>query len=371
LLVGSLKLSMFLVVCLFAVCLASVFPAVYAAQTTTIYQVSSPSSGVAGSDNPLPVAVTVYYNNTVTGDQLVVGILDADLSPVRIAPGVVVSSTDPCVNEAGSLAVCAITVPKTSGVERINFQIGGIFGGVRGPGRWDLNVTAVLKDPQGNLIPGSMSSRSFNIDLTPVALNIDVPSNVTVSVDGVSQPPGSVSIGVALGRHTITVPQLVNVSQSTRLRFDHWSDGNTLTVRTFVVTNPATLQAIYVTQNLLTLIGVPGNATIYIWYDADSNATFSTIQSEQISGLLGALGARSSFQGWYENGQLVTNSPSGTISMDKPHTLTAQWQMDYSIPAAIILGIIIVVIIIAFLLLQRRKRTRTSRSGSKRRRKRS
>jgi hypothetical protein len=367
--VDRLKPSIFLVVCLLAVCLASVLPAVEASQTTTIYQINGPSSAVAGSEAPLSVAVTVYYNDTVAGYQLVVGILYTDLSPARIVPGVVVSSTDPCVNEPEAVAVCAIVILKSSGVERIGFQIGGIFGGRREPGSWGLNVTSVLEGPQNNLIPGSVSSKLFRIDLTPVALNVNVPSGVAVSVDGVSQPAGSVSIGVALGQHNITVPQLVNVSQSTRLRFEHWSDGYPSTSRIIVVTNSTTVKVDYVTQNLLTLIGVEGNATVPTWYDADNSATFSTNQYEPIPGLLGALGARLSFQGWYENGQVVTNSPTGTISMDEPHTLTALWQVDYSTPAVITLGVIAVVIM-AFMLLRRRKRPSTRRGRSKRRRKR-
>jgi len=306
----------------------------------------------------------------VTGYELVVGILYANLLPARIVPGFVVTSTDPCINGRESAALCAITIPKSSGVERINFQIGGIFGPRQKPGSWDLNVTSVIEDSQNNLIPGSVSSKLFKIDLTPVALNVNVPSNVAVSVDGLPQSPGSISIGVALGEHKITVPQLVNVSQSTRLRFDHWSDGYPLTERTIVITNSTTLEADYATQNLLTLIGVQGNNTTYTWYDSDSEATFSTVQYEPFAGMLGTVGARLSFEGWYENGQLLTASPTAKISMDKPHTLTALWQTDYSTPAMIAIGIIAAVIII-FLLIRRSKRTPTTRRRSRKRRKRS
>lgn len=364
------KPSIFLVVCLLAVCSISLFPSVEAAQTTTIYQISSPTSTIAGSENPLPVVVTVYYNNTVTGYRLVVGILYAELSPARVVPGVVTSSTDPCINEVASAALCAITVPKPSGVERIIFQVGGIFGGSQTPGSWGLNATSILEDSHNNLIPGSVSSRLFKIDLTPVSLIVDVPTNVAVSVDGVPQPPGSISLGVGLGKHNITVPQLVNVTQSTRLMFDQWSDGSSSTLRTIIVTKPTTLQADYVTQNLLTLNGVQSTATISTWYNSDSNATFSTDRYEPMPGVLGAVGLRLSFQGWYENGQLLTDSATGTISMNTPHTLTALWRVDYSIPASITL-VIIAVAIITFFLLRRRIRTPATRKRSKRRRKRS
>ena len=366
---GRSRPSIFLVICLLALCTLSVFQAVNAEQTTTtIYQINGPSSAVAGSENPINFAVTVHYNNTITGDELVVGVLDADLSPARIVPGTGVSYNDPCVNEPEGTAVCAIAVPSSSGVERIGFQIGGIFGGRREPGSWNLNVTSLLEDHQGNVIVGSVSSRLFKINLIPVNLSVEVPPIVAVSVDGLLQPVGSVSVWVALGLHNVTVPQLVNVSQSTRLRFDQWSDGDRSTFRTILVTNSTFLHANYVIQNLLTLVGVQGNVTVSKWYDAGDNGTFSMSQYEPVPGVFGLFGVRLSFQGWYEDGRLSIGSPSGTISMDTPHTLVAFWQLDYSIPTGITLGIIGAVIII-LLFAKRRNRTRPRRGRSKKRRK--
>ena len=178
-----MKILLPLIICLLVASMNSIYPAARAAQTTTIYQVTAPSGVIAGGENPLPVAVIVYYNNTVPGYHLVVGILDAKLSPQGIVPGVVVSSTSPCVNQPGMAALCAITVPSSSGVVRIGFQIGGIFGGIRERGNWDLNVTSVLEGPQNNLIPSSVSSKLFKVDFSPVALNVNVPSNRAVSAD--------------------------------------------------------------------------------------------------------------------------------------------------------------------------------------------
>lgn len=159
--------------------------AVQTSPTTTIYHVTAPGGVVAGSEKPLPVIVTVFYNNAAPGYQLIVGVLDADLSPQRIVPGIVVSSTSLCGNQgqAGPSALCAITVSKSSGVVQIVFQVGGIFGGRRQPGVWDLNVTSVLIDHQNDLVAGSVSSRSFKIHLDTTALNVDVPSDAIVSMD--------------------------------------------------------------------------------------------------------------------------------------------------------------------------------------------
>ena len=353
-----------LAACLLIISVSLVSPAVASPQTTSISQVVSPSVAVAGNARPLPVVVVVTYNNTTPGYHLVVGILNQVSSPHQLVPGTVVSSTDPCVNQGMVVALCRINVTKPSGSERINFQIGGIFGGGQKPGTWILNATSLLVDQKDALVPGSVSSKLFKIELTSVKLNVNVPSNVSVTIDGVVQPPGPASVAVGLGQHNVTVPQLVNVSRTTRLRFDHWSDNNPSITRTIVLSNSRTIQADYVTQNLLTLVGVQGNVTSG-WYDADSNATFSTNQYEPAPDGLGALGLRLSFQGWYENGQLVTSSPNGTISMDTPHTLTAEWQADYTIPAVIVVAIIAVAIV-AFMVTRRKTRTRRTRRRSKR-----
>ena len=366
-----LKAILLLIVCILAVSLNSSHAAAQATGTTTIYQVSAPSEMVAGSQAPVTVSVAVYYNNTVVGYDLVVGVFDEGLSPPSIIPGVVVSSTDTCVNQPELAARCAIAVTHPSGVERVEFQIGGILGGKEGPGIWALNVTCVLVDNQDNLIPDSVSSHPFKINLTPVALNVTVPANVAVTVDGVSEPVGPVSVGVALGQHNLTVPQLVNITQFTRLRFDHWSDGNPSMIRTVDVTNSTTLQAFYVSQNLLTLIGVEGNTTISNWYDSDTNATFSTNDTAPMPGSLGDIGLTVSLKGWYENGTLLTTSPTGTISMDEPHSLTAVWQIDYSIPAEIAVATAAAVIILFLLNRRRRRSSARRRRRSKRVRRRS
>jgi hypothetical protein len=339
---------------LLLVALISLYPNVQAAQSTKIYQVVNAPAAIAGSQQPIPVTATVYYNDTTPGYGLVVVILDPRAVPQSVVPGIVTTSTDPCLNQGELAARCVIKVPAASGVERIGFQIGGIFGGERGPGMWYLNMTSILLDGKGNLVPHSMSSTIFSMNLTPVTLNVVVPGSVAVSVDGVEQAPGPSAVGVALGQHNIAVPALVQVDPTTRLRFDHWSDGTLGTVDTIVVTGNASVEATYVTQHLLTLVGAGENATGTGWYDADSVATFSTNQYQPIAGPLGEIGAKSTFQGWYENSQLVTSSPNGTISMDKPHTLTAVWQIDYTVPGGITLGIV-AAIVIAYLVVRRSK----------------
>ena len=166
---------------------------------TVIYQVNSPSHPLAGTEAPLPISVTIHYHNAATGSRLVVGILDASSSAARIVPGVVVFSTDRCINQPGISAVCTIAVAKPSAVVKINFQIGGIFDGGGQPKVWNLNVTSLLVGPQNNLIPGSMSSKLLKIDLTQAASNAKTnPMNKPDNLAALSELDISIPVAIAL-----------------------------------------------------------------------------------------------------------------------------------------------------------------------------
>jgi hypothetical protein len=286
---------------------------------------------------------------------LVTWIIDQDTTPQEITPGIVTSSPDSCLNPPVLAAVCVIGIKTASGAEYLDFKIGGILGGKRGPGIWDLNMTTALLDPNRNLIPKTTSTVLFGIQLTPVALKVTVPASIAVTIDGVQQPPGPAVVGVALGEHNVSVPALVQVSPTTRLMFDHWPDGSTATNRTIFITSDANITVTFLTQNLLTIAGPQATSTGAGWYNEGEPATFSVAATETMAGFLGNLGGKLKFQGWYENGQLLTGSTTGTVSMNQPHTITAVWQADYSEPALILIG---VVIIFALAYLMARRRTK-------------
>jgi len=351
----KLKNAHALLVCLFVASLVLAFPNVYA-QSTRIYEVVQPSHAVAGGQSPLEVTAIVYYNNTTPGNYLVTGIIDQDTIRHDITPGIVTSSPDSCQNPPVLAAVCVIRISNSSrgsGAEHLDFKIGGILGGKHGLGTWDLNMTTALFDPSHNLIPKTTSTVLFGIQLTPVALRVTVPASVAVSVDGVQQPPGPALVGVALGEHNVSVPALVQVDPTTRLMFDHWPDGSNETNRSIAVSGDANITVTYVTQNLLRIAGPQTTSTGAGWYNEGKTATFSVAPAEPIAGLLGNLGGKVRFQGWYENGQLLTSSTSGTVSMNRPHTITAVWQADYSEPALILTGVVII-FALAYLMVRRR-----------------
>jgi hypothetical protein len=348
----KLKNAHALLICLFVTSLVLAFPYVYA-QSTRIYELVQPSHVVAGGQDPIEVTAIVYYSNTTPGNYLVTGIIDQDMTHHEITPGIVTSSPDSCLNQPVLAALCVIRINTGSGAEHMDFKIGGILGGKRGPGTWNLNITTALFDPNHNLIPKTTSTVLFGIQLTPVMVKVTVPASVAVSVDGVQQPAGPAVIGVALGEHNVSVPALVQVDTTTRLMFDHWPDGSTDTNRTIFITSDANITVTYVTQNLLTIAGPQATSTGAGWYNEDQTATFSVAATEPMAGLLGNFGGEMKFQGWYENGQLLTSSATGTVSMNRPHTIAAVWQADYSEPALILTGIVIV-FALAYLMARRR-----------------
>ncbi len=298
---------------------------------------------------------------------MMVGILDADKTPQTIVPGIVTSANHPCVNPPLLAALCKVNISAGSGAERMEFKIGGILGNKRGLGTWDLNITAALFDSTGKLVLNSASSIVFAIQQTPATLTVVVPADVAVSIDGVKLPSGPAQVPVLLGDHNITVPTIAQVNATTRVRFDHWADGSTDLNRTVFITNDTSLEAVYVTQRLLTVAGLGLTSEGAGWYDEGATATYSVPLVESMSGLFGILGGKLKFQGWYENGELLTDQTTGTITMSKPHTITAVWQTDYSVPAMILVGVLL---ILAFAYLMARRRTaKRTRPRTRRRRK--
>jgi hypothetical protein len=338
-------------------------PSAYA-QSTRIYELVQPIHAVAGSKDPLNLKAIVYYNDTSPGSTLVVAILDMDTASHGITPAIVTSSPDLCMNQGQLVALCIIGLKAASGAESLDFKIGGILGGPRQLGTWNLNMTAALYDSTNRLIPKSASTVLFGISLMPLKLKVNVPAAVVVTVDGVPQPPGPAAVGVALGEHNITLPSLVQVDPGTRLSLDHWPDGSTDTNRTFFVNGDVNLDVVYSTQHLLTVVDPQATARGGGWYNEGQEAGFSVGSIEPMVGILGALGGKLDFQGWYENGQLLTTLTSGSLLMNQPHAITAAFQPDYSQPAIVLVGVIIA-IALAYLLVRRRTKTRVYRRRSR------
>ena len=342
--------------------LALLFPNVHA-QTTRIVELRNPVHVQAGGLDPFSVQAVVSFQDAPPNSSLVVGIVDIDSKPQKIVPGIIpTASPDQCVNQPTLQALCVMRPHSSSGTESLEFRIGGLLGGQpSSPGTWNLNMTAALLDSNNILIAKSVSSVPFGVQMTPLSLTVNVPAQVTAMVDGIVQPPGAVTVGVAAGSHNMSVSPIAEVDNGTRLRFDRWSDGVSFPNRTISVRSASVYEAVYVTQYRLTLESEQGVASGQGWYDVNSTATFSVSQVEPMSGFLGSLGGKLTFQGWYESGKLLTSSTSGSINMNQAHTLMVQWQPDYSMPIVIIVAVVIVIaLVLAFAI---RKRATSGKPG--------
>ena len=309
--------------------------------------------------NPFSVTVTVGYRNAGSNYSLIVGILNAGEVPTKIIAGIASSSPDPCVNPQILAAYCLVKPKNSTGVENFQFKIGGILGSPSKEGEWDLNMTAILANGNNTLVENSVSSVLFTITSSPILLTLKAPAMVAVTLDGVKQSPGTIQLPMVAGAHNLSVPIIVQIDNTTRLKFDSWSDGFPTPNRTVEINSSTSYEADYVTQFMLTVAG-QASATGQGWYDAGSIARFSVGSSQPMSGPLGLLGGKLRFQGWYEGNKLQTNSSADTIVMDKPHALTAHWRPDYTTPLIIVAGVAII-LVLAYLIIRRRVTAKSAR----------
>jgi len=343
--------------------LASTVP-IARAQTTSIIDLHYPTSFAVGNLNPISVTATVGYRNAERGYSLLIGILNSGETPAKIIPGIATSTPDPCVNEPVLAAYCMVKPQNSTGVEHLEFKIGGILGGSPSGKEWRLNMTAALASANNTLVENSGSTVLFTLAPSLVTLTLKVPEAVAVTFDGVRQPPGPLQLSVFAGTHSVSVPVIAQIDNTTRLKFDSWTDGFTVLNRTVELDSSRTYEAVYATQYRLTITAQGAPATGQGWYDAGSIATFSVADSEPMSGTLGMLGGKLRFQGWYEGSRLQTNSSTDMILMDRPYTLTVRWVPDYTIPL-IIIGVvaIVIILVLAYLLIHRRATKNPSRVG--------
>jgi hypothetical protein len=359
--------------CILLACSLIILPNAQAQATTGITALRYPAYVDAGSTNPFSVTANVTYQNSNSSNLLVIGIFDVNSS--QIISGTATSTPDQCVDPHVLLAFCEVKLTKSAGVEHFEFKLGGILSENRQVGNWNLNVTTAIVTPNNIVVEGSRSSMLFTVTLSPLVLTVDVPSLVAVTVDGIEHTPGPVQVPVTVGAHNATVAALAPVNDTVRLRFEQWTDGVVQANRSISLESSETLQAIYISQYLLHILGEQPNFTGAGWYDAGSPATVSVDNVEPMSGVLGLLGGKLTFQGWYENGVLLTNATAETITVNAPRTLTAEWLSDYTMPLTIIGALILIVGVALFMLLRRtektgsktRKSATAKRSRSKRR----
>ena len=196
-----------------------------------------------------------------------------------------------------------------------------------------------------------------------------MPDSVTVFVDGRNRSQGSIRLSLIAGYHNVSVPDTIQLSNDTRIRFMEWSDGSTQANRTVLLNHSLDLEANYVTQYLL-VVESPLSVSGAGWYDQGTNATISANSTVPMNGLLGILGGRWVFQGWYGNGQMLASSSSVSLQMNHPLSVTARWSPDYLIPLILLAAFALLVSFSLIYVRQTRTKRKRRRLKRSRRRKR-
>jgi len=322
------------------------------AQTTSISNLSAPSHALVGTD--VRVSLTVEYSRGYNGYWLGIAIVYQDTSD--FVQGTAHASPTDCETVTGqysNLAVCGISPLKSAGSISVTFTLK-----FHVPKVYQLSAFALIENSNYDAIDESVSERGFTVTVSDkLELDIHTQYPVVVTVDGVPRSPGSVFLQVYPGEHTISVPSTVEVDTGKRLRFDHWSDGSTSTSKMEDLSDDAAYTAIYVTQYRLTLVTAQGTANGDAWYDEGSSAEFSVPPAVPMSGILGMLGGKFDFEGWYEGGRSVTSSNGGSITMNTSHTLTANWAPNYTQPIIILSVVCVAAVGLAYYLSGRRSRS--------------
>jgi hypothetical protein len=346
----------------FITLLAQTFSGV-SAQNTSISHLSYPSGNVAGT------STTVTFDLTYTGlnssDLLVAAITDPTAS--NFADGIATSTPDQCISLATTQylgkTLCAWQLSSGSGAESVTFNVQ--FPGTHIQSYGFAAVTTILTGA-GTFL--GVSKEPFSVTGgTTFELTVNTSYPVALVIDGSNSTSSPVEL--TPGQHVVSVPAFVQIDNSSRLRFDHWEDGSTQPNRTLNIRSDTTIAASFVPQYLLSLSSSQVNATGAGWYDDGSSAQFSVPSLTPMPGFLGDIGARWVFKGWWtQNGNRISTSNSGTVSMYGAHTLDAQWVPDYSIPT-VALTVIAAIAVASATLLTRRRTTRAKRKRKTTRRK--
>ena len=151
-------------------------------------------------------------------------------------------------------------------------------------------------------------------------INTTLPSGTTLlTLDGQSHTTiPEPMIWVPGGSHTISVHETVNQGSDIRYVFKSWSDGNKSTTR---VVSKGSYTPIYDKEYLLSITSPYGEVQGSGWYKEGDVAGFS------VTDYIESADTRHYFNNW--SGDYSGSSPSASLSMNGPKTVTAQWRHEY------------------------------------------
>jgi hypothetical protein len=172
----------------------------------------------------------------------------------------------------------------------------------------------------------------------------------TVSTDpsGVAQVTGGGWVSAGSNVQTSQAPDTLAGGAGTRYVFKGWTVDGVLQAGnpiSLTVDKPHTAVATYETQYQLIVDSQYGDPKGTGYYASGSTATFS------VTTPVGMV-IQQVFTGW--DGDFTGTSPTGSITMDKPHNVHANWTTSY-FQLYLIIGVLVAIAVVAGLLLWRRR----------------
>ncbi len=148
---------------------------------------------------------------------------------------------------------------------------------------------------------------------------------------------------------TPTAPEYVNGTAGARYIFESWvADGAELSGNpiSIMMDAPHNLSVRYQTQYYVNVSSDYGNPIGSGWYDANSTANVSVVTPQ-------GFGIQKIFDHW--EGDQTSSSPTTSIVVNSPKTLTAIWRDDYTQTYIVIACIAVALILIAIFVRPKRK----------------
>jgi hypothetical protein len=240
-----------------------------------------------------------------------------------------------------------------------------------------VHIIAAGQLPKAVTLPANIAYVQVPVKLptAPVGLLIEGTARPGLTFDGAPIQLGSFLLTTA-GVHELQAAPVIQFDNEDRLVFDEFAslayvnggyvepvNGTRVTLPASIISYNVTIRVIYHAEHYLKLESAVGRTEGEGWYSEGTTATYKVTSREQpMNGLLGVLGGKWQFDGWYENGipavtgfTSPTGSGSGSIYMNKAHVLEAHWQPDYSgLYLTLACLAVFLVILSLFLVTQRR-----------------
>jgi hypothetical protein len=181
-------------------------------------------------------------------------------------------------------------------------------------------MTTSVNDLQHPILDDQLSGELSLLVKFDFALNNDLPTGtIILTLDDIHYLSLPVTqMWVPGSTHIMTVPEIVNVGNDTRYIFTRWNDGIALLNRTI---SKGSYSTNYRMQYLFTVTSPYGETSGSDWYNDGANANFS------VTSAIETTDTRRYFTNW--SGDFTGTSASGSLLMNGPKTLTAEWRAEY------------------------------------------